>query len=105
MHRLPLPAQELKTALNAADLRILIMCLYQITGDPKWISDAFKPIRDNNIVAHPDAGLTPDQRADILKAAESILTDPQQNIRMVVPDTDLLATLLNHCIGEHVAPE
>ena len=105
MHRLPLPAQELKTALNAADLRILIMCLYQITGDPKWISDAFKPIRDNNIVAHPDAGLTPDQRADILKAAESILTDPQQNIRMDVPDTDLLATLLNHCIGEHVAPE
>ena len=105
MQRLELPIEELRSALKNADLRILLMCLYQITGDEKWVSDQFKPRRDVNIVANPNAGLSPEQGATVLAAAEEVLTNPQQSIAIDLPDDALMTRLMNHCIGETVEPE
>ena len=42
----PLPQGELREALGEADLRVLLMVLFHLTADQKWLAEPFLPKRD-----------------------------------------------------------
>src|SRR5262245_14383914 len=91
-------------ALKQADLRVLLMCLYQVTGDGKWLEDPFIPARDVRLVADPLAGLGPEAQDAIREAAREVLaTRPEPAI--AVPDEETLQHMMSVCLGERVRPE
>ena len=47
----PLPQDELRTALSEADLRVLLMVLFHLTADQKWLADPYLPKRDVNLLS------------------------------------------------------
>ena len=48
--------EYLRDAIAVADLRVMVMTLYQTTGDPKWLEARFAPRLDRRIIAEADAG-------------------------------------------------
>ena len=52
--------------LRAADLHVLVMCLYHLTGDPAWLADPYRPARDVRLIADPTAGFDPAVQAGLM---------------------------------------
>lgn len=102
--RTPSETDSLVEALEAADLRVLLMCLYQATGDLKWLSDPYSPRRDVRLVGDPDAGLTGETAAEIRTAAAEAFASVRDE-SPPSPSPELLQRMMNHCLGEEVAPE
>ncbi|MEL0114108.1 MAG: hypothetical protein VW835_20445, partial [Rickettsiales bacterium] len=71
---IPLPAEELSEAVGEADLRVLLMVLFHLTGDRRWLSEPFLPKRDVKLIADADAGLSPEAQAEIRSAAVELLS-------------------------------
>ena len=89
----------LQDALPNADLRVLLMCLFQHSGDPRWLDAPYTPTRDINLIAEESAGLAPDLQAEIRAAAPAILT---RMPKIPNPDPDLTLRMMRHCLGENV---
>ena len=68
----PLPASDLRAALEDADLRVLLMVLFHLTGDRKWLE--MKPKRDAKLIADPDAGLSAEAQREVRETALRLLT-------------------------------
>ena len=81
-------AEAVDKALATADLRVLVACLFHLTGDEKWLSDEMRPQRDVRLVADPMAGFS-EETAEFIKNAvrdwllsdtpEPAVTDPGPN--------------------------
>lgn len=102
----PRPAQPdpLKLAVHSADLRVLIIVLYQITGDDSWLK--LSPKRDVKLIADEDAGLTQDEQERVRQAAYAILSrDPDPVPAIGDPDDALMIRMMRVCLGETVPPE
>ncbi len=101
-------------AVEAADLRILVLCLYHLTGDEIWLSERYAPARDVRLVADPDAGFDAEARAEIRACAVDLLTGagPGAGTAEVVPqpvvtdpDPETFQRMLSFCLGEPVPDE
>ena len=66
--------RQLTEGLAAADLRVLVMCLYHLTGDPAWLDAPYRPARDVRLIADPAAGFEPAIQ-DEIRAAVAGLAD------------------------------
>lgn len=95
---------NLEDALEEADLRVLVMVLYHLTGDEIWLSDRYRPKRDVNLIADEDAGFPPEIRAEILTAARRILSDPPAPT-VNDPGDRLMVRMMRHCLSEPVGEE
>ena len=62
--------------LAGADLRVLLMALYQLTGEERWLQPLYLPGRDVKLIADEDAGLPPEVQAEIRRAAAEVLAIP-----------------------------
>ena len=60
----------LHDALGVANVPTLVPLLFQLTGDPKWTRDPYRPTRARGTDDHDDAGLPPDVRNEIRAAVE-----------------------------------
>ena len=60
---------ELREAVNHADLRVLLMVLVHLTGDRAWLEPPFRPARDVRLIPDPSAGLPPSAQERIRFAA------------------------------------
>lgn len=90
----------LETALLDADVRVLLMVLFHLTGDRKWL--AVKVKRDSKLIADPDAGLSAEQQAEIREAVKRVAG----NAPVVTnPDDALMVEMMSACLGEQVPPE
>ena len=97
--------QRLKEALQQADLRALLMVLFHMTGDRKWLSPPFMPMRDVLIIAPLDAGLPEKVQQEIRQAAEELLSDPNRKPAIQDPGDELMIEMMSVCLGEKVPPE
>lgn len=86
-------------------MRVLLMLLFQYTGDEKWLAAPYLPRRDVNLIAAEDAGLPEAIQAEIRAAAENILSDGEARPTMSNPDDALLVRMMSTCLGEAVPPE
>ena len=69
----PLDRDKLVDALADADLRVLLMCLFHVTGDRRWLADPYRPRRDVKLIADEQAGLPPEIADEIRAAAVGVL--------------------------------
>jgi len=100
----PAPAQ-LVEALAAADLRVLLMVLYHLSGDTRWLADPFRPKRDVSLIADESAGLAPESAQAIRAAAAEILSAPSLQGVVGDPGDELMVRMMSACLGEAVPPE
>ncbi len=96
--------EYLRDAIKAADLRVMVTTLYQMTGDPKWMEARFAPRLDRRIIADPDAGFPEEVQEEILAAAVAILGERSEP---AIPDPtdEQMVRMMSWCMGEPVEPE
>lgn len=101
----PLPADRLSQAVEEADLRVLLMVIFHLTGDRRWFSDPYLPKRDVNLIADEDAGLSEEARAEIRGKAVELLSSPGLAPAVDDPGDELMVEMMSRCLGEAVPPE
>jgi len=102
----PLDRDELTAALRDADLRVLLMCLFQVSGDRRWLSPPYQPRRDVRLIADEDAGLPPEVADDIREAAVELLSDSRGPIEPAIddPGDELMLEMMRWCMAEPIDP-
>lgn len=96
---------ELRTALEAADLRVLVMCLVHMTGERRWMEAPYKPKRDVRLIADPEAGFAPDIAEEIRSKIGALLAEGARPPLLDDPGAEMLGEMMSVCLGEAVAPE
>ena len=94
-------------ALREASVPTLLMCLAQITRDPRWLDDPFRPKRDISIFAERSGGLSEAAQQAVREAVGDVLDELAGGRRTLppLPTADELATMMSVCVGEHVPRE
>lgn len=95
---------DLPSAIEQADIRVLLMVLVHMTGDMRWMEPPYLPRRDVRLIPDPRAGLPESVQAEIREAAVKILRGNPQPV-ITDPGNDLMQRMMNATLGEKVAPE
>jgi 4-hydroxyacetophenone monooxygenase len=98
-------ATELRAAVEAADLRVLAMSLFHITGNRRWLEPPFQPRRDVRLVPDPTGRLSPEAQAEIREAMISALANSVPTPAIDDPGVEVFAEMMNVCLGESVPSE
>jgi len=95
---------RLRQALEDADIRVLLMVVFQLSGDPKWLGPNYRPQRDVRLIADEDAGLSPQVRAEIRGAALDLLgAMAGQSPAVYDPGDRLMLEMMRQCMDENIA--
>ena len=97
--------ERFESAVAEADLRVLLMVLYQFTGSEQWLQSPYLPRRDVQLIADEDAGFDQATQAEIRAAAVELLSGPGQSPAIESPDETQLLRMMRACLGERVDPE
>ena len=89
-------------AVNDADLRVLAMCVFHLTGERRWLEPPFTPMRDVRLIADESAGLE-EHAARELRMVAAALCDAEPAI--VDPGDELMTEMMSVCLGERVPDE
>ena len=95
---------DLPSAIEQADIRVLLMVLVHMTGDMRWMEPPYLPRRDVRLIPDPRAGLPESVQAEIREAAVKILRGNPQPV-ITDPGNDLMQRMMSATLGEKVAPE
>lgn len=97
----------LRDALESANLPTLLMVMFQLSGDRRWISDPYRPVRSKGMTDNDTGGFSPQVQAEIREAACDILMAWSQGepTAYPLPDDELLVELIATCMGEDVPDE
>ncbi len=98
----PLDREQLVDALADADLRVLLMCLFHLTGDRRWLSPPYQPRRDVSLIADEQAGLPPDIAAEIRSAAVELLTIDRIEPMITDPGDVVMLEMMRWCMDEPI---
>ena len=90
---------RLQTALAEADLRVLLMVMFQISGEERWLQEPYRARRDVKLIADEDAGFAPELQAEIRAAALQILTDQAHSPAHPIPDEALLERMMSKIVN------
>ena len=93
---------NIDAAVRDADLRVLVMCLFQITGDRKWLAEPYLPQRDVRLIAPEDAGFSDEIAEQIWDAA---IAEHDTTPVISDPGDELMVEMMSACLGEPVAAE
>lgn len=103
----PFDERELRDALAVANLPTLLMVMYQLSGDRKWIEAPYQPVRTKTIAGNDSGGFPEDVQQEIRDAAYDLLVAWGQGEPMAypTPDATQLVELITICMGEEVPAE
>ena len=95
----------LERALEKGNVPCLVAMLYQLTGDPRWLADPYRPRRAPQIDNNDDGGLSADIQAEIRGAAASATRAWAAGIPPAVPAPtgEALLQLMSLVAGEPVS--
>jgi 4-hydroxyacetophenone monooxygenase len=51
---------DLSSAIAEGDIRVLLMVLFHMTGDERWLEPPYRPKRDVRLIPDPQAGVPPE---------------------------------------------
>lgn len=100
----PLDRERLTGALADADLRVLLMCLFHLTGDRRWLAPPYQPRRDVSLIADEQAGLPTEIGSQIRAAAVEALTADSVQAHITDPGDDLMLEMMRWCMDEPIDP-
>jgi 4-hydroxyacetophenone monooxygenase len=98
----PLDRERLTDALADADLRVLLMCLFHLTGDRRWLAPPYQPRRDVTLIADEQAGLPPEIADKIRAAAVDVLTADSVQPSIDDPGDELMLEMMRWCMNEPI---
>jgi len=103
----PFDEDALRGALAVANLPTLLMVMFQLGGDRRWISDPYRPVRTKGMSDNDTGGFSPEIQDEIRAAAFDILTAWGNGAPMAhpMPDDSLLVEMITTCMGEEVPVE
>jgi 4-hydroxyacetophenone monooxygenase len=102
--------QALRSHLQSANIPSLLMVLYQLTGDGRWIEQPFLPVPQGRGTSSADddtGGLSEQLQDEVREAAAVAIRNWHAGTPVAVPAPtgDLLVTLMSACTGEPVPAE
>ncbi len=98
-------SDRLRDAIHAADLRCLLMVVFHLSGDRRWLAPPYRPERDVRLISDEAAGLPPEIQKEVRAAALALLSRPDVTAKIDDPGDDLMVELMSACLGEPVPPE
>lgn len=98
---------ELRDALAVANLPTLLMVMFQLSGEARWIEEPFRPARTRGIMDNDTGGFSDDVQEQIRAGALEILLAWADGAPMAhpTPDAEMLVRLITICMGEEVPEE
>ncbi|MEM7286585.1 MAG: NAD(P)/FAD-dependent oxidoreductase [Actinomycetota bacterium] len=97
-------ADLIAAAVEAADLRPLVLALFHHTGDDRWLREPFLPRRDVRLIADPAAGFEPAVQAEIKAEARRVFAGGAAPV-VDDPGRDRFHEMINIFLGEQVPEE
>ncbi|MBM3491799.1 MAG: NAD(P)/FAD-dependent oxidoreductase [Alphaproteobacteria bacterium] len=96
----------LRRAVAEADLRALLMVVFHLSGERKWLQRPYLPGRDVRIIAPEDAGLGPAAQIAIRQAAvELLLARAGERPAVGDPGDALMLEMMRVCMAEDIAAD
>ncbi len=86
-------------------MRVLLMVLFHLGGDSRWLEAPYQPRRDVLLIAAEDAGFDAATQAEIRAAAVDLLSDAHLKPAITAPDDATLLRMMRTCLAEQVDPE
>src|SRR5689334_16441988 len=93
---------EIQQALNEADIRVLLMVLYQISGESRWLEPPFQPVRDIRLFAEPSGGLSEQLQGEVRAATLDILARGNIVPKIERPSEEQFVAMMSVFNGEAV---
>ena len=98
----PLDRELLTDALIDADLRALLMCVFHLSGDRRWLAPPYQPRRDVTLIADEQAGFPPQVADEIRSAAVELLTADRVEPQIGDPGDELMLEMMRWCMNEPI---
>jgi 4-hydroxyacetophenone monooxygenase len=97
---------EIRAAVAGANVPVLLMVLFQMTGDERWLSPPFLPTRGQGLDDHDSGGLDEALQAEVREAAVGAILDLEagRTPAITIPGPDLAARMMSVLMGEAVEP-
>lgn len=102
-----LEADVLRDALETANIPTLVPLLFQLTGDRRWLAEAYCPTRPRGTDDHDDGGLSEEIQQEIRAATHAAVLawDAGRPAAVPAPTGDTLLELARISVGEEVPAE
>jgi 4-hydroxyacetophenone monooxygenase len=97
---------ELREITESANLPILLMVIYQVTGDSRWLEPPYCPTRSRGLSDHDSGGLSDRIQDEIRAAGAQALLELQsgRDPAIPLPNSEQTSRMLGVCVGENVDP-
>lgn len=97
---------ELREITESANLPILLMVIYQVTGDSRWLEPPYCPTRSRGLSDHDSGGLSDRIQDEIRAAGAQALLELQsgRDPAIPLPNSEQTSRMLGVCVGESVDP-
>jgi 4-hydroxyacetophenone monooxygenase len=98
---------RLRSTVGAANLPTLLMVLFHLTGEAKWLRDPYRPSRSRGLGPNDGGGFSPQIAEEIRSAAVQAIIRWSHGVPAVAaePPPALLQEMLSICMGEEVPAE
>ena len=99
-----LQIDELEEITKSANVPTLLMVIYQVTGDERWLEPPYQPTRTKGLSDHDSGGLPDSIQAEIRHAAALAFRHLQEGKppAIAMPTPEQTSVMLGVCVGESV---
>jgi 4-hydroxyacetophenone monooxygenase len=104
INREGLEVRELEEIARSANIPTLLMVIYQVTGDKRWLERPYQPTRTKGLSDHDSGGLPESIQAEIRHAAALAFRHLQEGKppAIAIPTPEQTSVMLGVCVGESV---
>jgi 4-hydroxyacetophenone monooxygenase len=97
---------ELRELTDSANLPTLLMVIYQVTGDSRWLEPPYCPTRSRGLSDHDTGGFSERIQDEVRLAGAHALFDLQSGKAPAIPmpNAEQTSRMLGVCVGESVDP-
>ena len=98
--------EQLRTALEDANIPTLLLVLQHLTGDAKWTSGPYRPARGKPLDDNDSGGLPPETQAEVRAAAlDAVIAFREGRLEPVTPTPEQVTQMLSCALAEDVPGE
>src|SRR5829696_6990973 len=103
----PVDSARLRAAVPHGNIPTLLAVLFQLTGDPTWLAERYRPTRSRGMDDNRSGGLPDEVQREIVDAVvHAVLAwGAGRPAAVERPEGDQLATLMDFVMGETVPHE
>jgi len=102
-----LSESSVPTAVEIANVPALLMVVFQMTGDEKWLEEPYRPTRGRGLGDHDSGGLPEAIQEEIREAAVEAIRALQDGVPPAIetPSPELMTRMMSVYMGEEVGHE